>query len=65
MRTIHVPNRFMNAIFIPTIRVKMLHIVIALKNVTLVCNVISVPVEVLTFTMVMADNFGKYELITG
>ena len=42
----------------------MLHIVLALNYFTLVCDVISVLVEVLNFAMFKVDNFCKLELIT-
>ena len=41
-----------------------LHIVIALKNVTLVSNEKSILVEMLDFTVTQVDNFCKNELIT-
>ena len=39
-----------------------LRIVIALNNFTLVCNVISVLVEVVNFVIVKVDNFCKYRI---
>ena len=41
-----------------------LHIVIALKNVTLVGNKKSILVEMFDFAVTQVDNFGKNELIT-
>ena len=43
--------------------VNALHIVIALNHFTLVCNVISVVVEMVSFAMVKVDNFCKNKLI--
>ena len=48
----------------PQSRVNALHIVIALDFFTLVCNVISVLVEMVNFTMVKVDNFCKNKLIS-
>ena len=42
----------------------MLRVFTALNNFTIVCNVISVLVEVVTFPMVIVDMFSKYILIT-
>ena len=42
----------------------MLHIVIALKNVTFVSNKISILVEMFDFAVTQVDNFCKNELIT-
>ena len=47
----------------PQTGVNALHIVIALNYFTLVCNVISVLVEMVIFTMVKVDNFYKNKLI--
>ena len=44
--------------------VNALHIVIALKNVTLVSNKKSIFVEVFDFAVTQVDNFCKNELIT-
>ena len=41
-----------------------LHIVIALKKITLVSNKKSILVEMFDFTVTQADNFCKNELIT-
>ena len=41
-----------------------LHFVIALKNVTLVSNKISILVEMFDFAVTQVDNFYKKELIT-
>ena len=41
-----------------------LHIVIALENVTLVGNKKSIPVEMFDFAVTQVDNFCKNELIT-
>ena len=41
-----------------------LHIVIALKNITLVSNKISILVEMFDFAVTQVDNFCKNELIT-
>ena len=41
-----------------------LHIVVALKNVTLVSNKISILVELFDFAVTQVDDFCKYELIT-
>ena len=43
--------------------VNALHIVIALKNVTLVSNKKSIIVEMLDFAVTQVDNFSKNELI--
>ena len=43
--------------------VNALHIVIALDYFTLVCNVLSVLVEIVNFTMVKVDNFCKNKMI--
>ena len=43
--------------------VNALHIVNALDYITLVCNVISVVVEMVNFTMVKVDNFCENKLI--
>ena len=42
----------------------MLHIVIALKNFTLVSNKKSILVEIIDFAVTQVDNFCKNELIT-
>ena len=47
----------------PQSRVDALHIVIALNYFTLVCDVVSVPVEMVNVTMVKVDNFCKNKLI--
>ena len=47
----------------PQSGVNALHIVIALDCFTLVCNVLSVLAEMVNFTMVKVDNFGKNNLI--
>ena len=41
-----------------------LHIVIALKNVTIVSNKVSIFVEMFDFAVTQVDNFSKNELIT-
>ena len=41
-----------------------LHIVIALKNITLVSNKKSIIVEMFDFAIIQVDNFCKNELIT-
>ena len=46
----------------PQSGVNALHIVIALKYFTLVCNLISVLVEVVILAMVKIDNFCKNKL---
>ena len=43
--------------------VNALHIVIALNYSTLVCNLISVPVEMVNFATVKGDNFYNNKLI--
>ena len=48
----------------PQSGVKALHIVIALKNVTLVSNKKSILVETIDFAAPQIDNFCKNELIT-
>ena len=48
----------------PQSGVNVLHIVIALENVTLVSNKKSILVEVLDFAVTQVDNFCKNELIT-
>ena len=47
----------------PQSGVNALHIVIALSYFTLVCNVISVLVEMMKFTIAEVDNFCKSYLI--
>ena len=48
----------------PQSGVNALHIVSALKNVTLVSNKKSILVEIIDFTVTQVDNFYKNELIT-
>ena len=48
----------------PNLGVNALHIVIALKNVTLVSNKISILLEVFDFAVTQVDNFCENELIT-
>ena len=48
----------------PQSGLKALHIVIALKNVTLVSNKKSILVEMFGFAVTQVDNFCKTELIT-
>ena len=48
----------------PQSGVNALHIVIALKNVTLVSNKISILVEMFDFAVTQVDDFCKNELIT-
>ena len=48
----------------PQSEVNALHIVIALKKVTLVSNKKSILVEVIDFVVTQVDNFSKNELIT-
>ena len=48
----------------PHLGVNALHIAIALKNVTLVGNKISILVEMFDFAVTQVDNFCKNELIT-
>ena len=48
----------------PQSGVNALHILIALKNVTLVSNKKSILVEMLDFAVIQVDNFCKKELIT-
>ena len=48
----------------PQSGVNALHIVFALKNVTLVSNKISILVEMFDFAVSQVDNFCKNELIT-
>ena len=48
----------------PQSGVNALHIVIALKNVTLVSNKKSILVEMFDFAITQVDNFCKNELIT-
>ena len=48
----------------PQLGVNALHIVIALKNVTLVSNKKSILVEMFDFAVTQADNFCKNELTT-
>ena len=48
----------------PKLGVKALHIVIALKNVALVSNKISILVEVFDFAVTQVDNFCENEMIT-
>ena len=45
-------------------RSTVLHILVALKFFVRVCNILTVPVEVVSFGMVKTDIFCKYELIT-
>ena len=59
-----VPNENNSAIVIPTVRVEALHIVILLKNITLVSNKKSILVEMFDFAVTQVDNFCKNELIT-
>ena len=47
----------------PQSGVNALHISIALKPFTLVCNVISAPVEMVNFAMVKVDSFCRNKLI--
>ena len=47
----------------PPSGVNRLHTVIAVDYFSLVCNAISVPVEIVNFTMVKVDNFCKNKLI--
>ena len=61
--TIHVPYENKSAIVIHTIGVNALHIVIALKNVTLVSDKKSILVEMFDFAVTLVDNFCKNELI--
>ena len=61
---IQVANDNNSAIVIPTIRVNALHIVIALKIVTLVSNKKSILVEMFDFAVTQVDIFCKNELIT-
>ena len=48
----------------PQSRVNALHIVIALKNITLVNDKKSILVEVFDSAVIQVDNFSKSELIT-
>ena len=48
----------------PQLGVNALHIVIALKNVTLVSNKKSIFLEMFDFAVTQVDNFCKNELIT-
>ena len=48
----------------PQSEVNALHIVIALKNVTIVSNKISILVEMIDFAVTQVDDFCKKELIT-
>ena len=57
--TIHVPKDNNRAFVMPTIRVIALHIVIALKKVTIVSNKKSIPVELLDFGVTQVDKFCK------
>ena len=52
-----------SAVVVSTIRVNALHILIALKYFTLVCNLTPVPVEMVNFAIVKVDNFCKNKLI--
>ena len=56
--------RLMLLLSYPHSGVNALHIVIALKNVTLVSNRKSVLVEIIDFAVTQVDNFCKNELIT-
>ena len=47
----------------PQLGINALHIVIALKNVTLVSNKLSILVEMFDFAVTQVDNFCKNELI--
>ena len=57
------PMRIIVLMSYPQSGVKALHIVIALHFFSLVCNVISVLVEMVNFTMVKLDSFCKNKLI--
>ena len=57
------PMRIIVLLSYPQSGVSALHIVIALKNLPLVCNVISVLVEMVNFAMVKVDNFCMNRLI--
>ena len=48
----------------PQSGVKALHIVIAVKNITLVSNIKSILVEMFDFAVTQVNNFCKNELIT-
>ena len=58
------PMRIIVLLSHPQSGVTALHIVIALIHFTLVCNVISVLVEMLYFAMVKVDNFCKNKFNT-
>ena len=62
--TIHVSNEYNSAISYPKLGVNALRIVIALENVTLVSNKISIFVEVFDLAVTQVDNFCENELIT-
>ena len=57
------PMRKIVLLSFPQSGVNALHIVIALDYFTLVCNVLSVLVGMVSFTMVKVDKFGKNKLI--
>ena len=59
----HVPMRIIVLLSYPQSGLKALHILIALNSFTLVCNVVSVLVEMVNFAMVKVDNFCKNKLI--
>ena len=62
-RTIHVPMRWIVLLSYAQLGVNALHIVIALNYFTLVCNLITVLVDLVIFAMVKVDNFCKNKLI--
>ena len=61
---LHVSNKNNSVIVIPQSAANVLHIVIVLKNVTLVSNRDSILVKMFDFSVTQVDNFCKNELIT-
>ena len=65
VRTVRVPSKANIAFVMPQSVLISLHILIALKYLTLVCDAKSILVEVMSFAMDELDNFWKEnELIT-
>ena len=56
--------RLIRLLSYPQSGVNLTHIVNVLNDSKLVCNVISVLVEVMNFAMVDVENFSEYKLIT-
>ena len=58
------PMRVIALLSYPQSEVKTLHLVTALKIITLVSNKETIPVEMFGFAVTQVDNFCKNELIT-